>query len=136
MFNPSFSEDQQQFTEATRKFVAERIIPHVHEWDEAEKFPIEAFKEAWELGLMNVEVPEAYGGLGLSTVEGCLISEEFSYGCAGIGTSVMCNHLGALPLMVAGTEAQKQKWLSRLMDEFCFVSYCCSSPTPGRTWRP
>ncbi|MGB1698383.1 MAG: acyl-CoA dehydrogenase family protein [Nannocystaceae bacterium] len=131
MFNPSFSEDQEQLIEAARKFVAERVIPGVHEWDESETFPVEVFREAWELGLMNVEVPEEYGGLGLSTVEGCLISEEFSYGCAGIGTSVMCNHLGSLPLMVAGTPEQKKKWLGRLMDEFCFVSYACSEPDAG-----
>ena len=45
MFNPSFSEEQEQLTEAARKFVAERVIPGVHEWDETETFPVEVFKE-------------------------------------------------------------------------------------------
>src|SRR5262249_35215049 len=58
-------------------------------------------------------------------------SEELAYGCAAVATSVMCNHLGALPLMIAGSDAQKQRWLSRLADEFCFVSYACSEPDAG-----
>jgi acyl-CoA dehydrogenase len=80
---------------------------------------------------MNVELPESVGGLDVSTVEGCLIAEELAYGCAAIATSIMCNHLGALPLMIGGTEEQKNFWLSKLMDEMCFVSYACSEPEAG-----
>ncbi|EDM74530.1 acyl-CoA dehydrogenase [Plesiocystis pacifica SIR-1] len=131
MFNPTISEEQSQLLETARKFAVERIIPVAHEYDETEKFPTELFREAWELGLMNVELPEAYGGLGLSTLDGCLIAEELGYGCAGIETSIMCNHLGALPLMVGGSEEQKDKWLGRLSEDFEFISYACSEPDAG-----
>ncbi len=131
MFNPTISDEQQQLVDTARKFTAESIIPVAGEFDEQEKFPTAVFEAAWELGLMNVELPEAYGGLGLGTVEGCLIAEELAFGCAGIGTSIMCNHLGALPLMVAGTEAQKHKWLGRLAENFEFMSYACSEPDAG-----
>ena len=131
MFDFSLTEEQQQLIDTARKFTAEHIIPVAGELDEQEKFPTEIFEQAWELGLMNCEIPEAYGGLGLGTVDGCLISEELAYGCAAIATSVMCNHLGALPLMVGGSEEQKQHWLGKLGDEFQFVSYCCSEPDAG-----
>lgn len=131
MFNPQISDEQQQFVDTARKFAAETIIPVAHEHDENETFPTEVFRQAFELGLMNVEIPEDYGGLGLGTVEGCLISEELAYGCAGIATSIMCNHLGALPLIVAGSEEQKQTWLGRLTENFEFMSYACSEPDAG-----
>jgi acyl-CoA dehydrogenase len=131
MFDPTYSEEQSALVDTARKFVAEQVIPVAAEYDESGEHPEPVFKAAWELGLMNVEIPEAHGGLGLSTLEGCLIAEELAYGCAGIGTSIMCNHLGALPLMIAGTDAQKQQYLDRLTSEFTFISYCCSEPEAG-----
>jgi len=131
MFDPTLTEEQQALIETARKFTRESIIPVAGELDEEEKFPVDLFRSAWELGLMNVELPEAYGGLGLSTFEGCLMAEELAYGCAAIATSIMCNHLGALPLEVAGTEAQKQKYLTQVAEEFQFISYCCSEPDAG-----
>jgi acyl-CoA dehydrogenase len=131
MFDPTLAPEQEQLVETARRFVAEKIIPHAIEWDKREESPTAVFKEAWELGLMNVELPEAYGGLGLHTVDGCLISEELAFGCAGVATSIMCNHLGALPLLIAGSEEQKQRWLGRLTNEFSFVSYACSEPDAG-----
>ena len=131
MFDPTYTEEQQALVDTARKFAAEHIIPVAGEYDEKSEHPEAVFRAAWDLGLMNVEVPEAYGGLGLSTLEGCLISEQLAYGCAGIATSIMCNHLGALPLMIAGSEAQKQKYLGWLTREFVFASYCCSEPEAG-----
>jgi acyl-CoA dehydrogenase len=131
MYNPQLSDEQNQLVDTARKFTAEVIIPAAHEYDETETFPVDIFEQAWELGLMNVEIPEEYGGLGLGTVEGCLLAEEIAYGCSAIGTSMMCNHLGALPLMVAGSEEQKHEWLGRLVENFEFISYACSEPDAG-----
>jgi len=131
MFNPSYTEEQNALVETARKFAAETIIPVAGEYDEKGEHPEPVFKAAFELGLMNVEIPDAYGGLGLSTLEGCLIAEELAYGCAGMATSIMCNHLAALPLLIAGTEEQKKKYLSWITEEFIFASYCCSEPEAG-----
>jgi len=131
MFDPTLTPEQEQLIQTARRFVADSIIPHATEWDSREQFPTPVFQQAWELGLMNVEIPEAYGGLGLHTMDGCLIAEELAFGCAAVATSVMCNHLGALPLLIAGTEKQKQEWLGRLSQELCFVSYACSEPDAG-----
>ena len=131
MFDPSYTEEQAALVEGARKFAAEHIIPVAGEYDEKGEHPDKVFRAAWELGLMNVEVPDAYGGLGLSTLEGCLIAEEIAYGCAGMATSMVCNHLSMLPLMIAGTDAQKDKYLNWLTSEFVFASYCCSEPEAG-----
>lgn len=131
MFSPVYSEESLALAETAQKFAAESIMPIAGEYDEKGQMPMDTFKAAWELGLMNVELPESVGGLDVSCVEGCLIAEELAYGCAAIGTSIMCNHLGSLPLMIAGSDAQKEKWLGRLVNEFGFVSYCCSEPEAG-----
>jgi acyl-CoA dehydrogenase len=131
MFNPSYTEEQTALVDTARKFAAERIIPIAGEYDEKGQMPLEVFNAAWELGLMNVEIPEEFGGLELDCLGGCLIAEELAYGCAAIGTSIMCNHLGALPLMIAGSDAQKKKYLNWLTGEFIFASYACSEPEAG-----
>ena len=60
---------------------------------------------------MNFEIPEAYGGLGLSCLAHCLVLEEISYGCTGVNTTLAANMLGTMPLIIAGTDAQKKKYL-------------------------
>jgi acyl-CoA dehydrogenase len=131
MFDPTLTEAQEALIQTARRFAAEKIIPVAGKYDESGEFPTEIFQEAWELGLMNVEVPEAYGGLELTTTDGCLIAEELSYGCSAIATSIMANHLGSLPLLIAGTDAQKQEYLFRLTTDFKFCSYACSEPEAG-----
>jgi len=131
MFDPTLTEAQEALIETARRFTAEKIVPVAGHYDETGEFPTAIFSEAWDLGLMNVEVPEAYGGLELTTTEGCLIAEELSYGCSAIATSIMANHLGALPLLIAGTDAQKHEYLFRLTTDFTFCSYACSEPEAG-----
>ena len=131
MFDPTLTESQEALIETARRFAAEKIVPVAGKYDESGEFPKDIFHEAWELGLMNVEVPEAYGGLELTTTDGCLIAEELSYGCSAIATSIMANHLGSLPLLIAGTDAQKQEYLFRLTTDFAFCSYACSEPEAG-----
>jgi acyl-CoA dehydrogenase len=114
-----------------REFTRKEIIPRAGHFDETGEFPRELLKRAWETGLMNVEIPEAYGGLGGSCLDNCLVQEEVSYGCAGINTSMAANSLGATPLLVAGTDEQKQKYLTRLTSELAFCAYCCSEPDAG-----
>lgn len=127
----SLSETQEALATTAREFARKEIIPRAAHFDETGEFPREILKRAWETGLMNVEIPEAYGGLGGSCLDNCLVQEEISYGCSGMNTSMAANSLGATPLLVAGTEEQKQKYLSRLTSEFLFCAYCCSEPDAG-----
>jgi acyl-CoA dehydrogenase len=127
----SFTEEQDALVQTAREFTRKEVIPRAAHFDETGEFPREILKRAWETGLMNVEIPDTYGGLGGSCLDNCLVQEEVSFGCSGINTSMAANSLGATPLLVAGTDEQKQKYLSRLTSEFSFCAYCCSEPDAG-----
>jgi acyl-CoA dehydrogenase len=127
----SFSEEQQALAQTARDFTRKEIIPRAGHFDETGEFPKEILKKAWDTGLMNVEIPEQYGGLGGTCLDNCLVQEEVSFGCSGINTSMAANCLGATPLLVAGSEEQKQKYLTRLTKEYSFCAYCCSEPDAG-----
>jgi acyl-CoA dehydrogenase len=127
----ALSDEQKALVENVRKFVKDRIIPIAAKCDEEEKFPHDVFKEAWELGLSAPVVPEAYGGAGLSEIDHVLITEELAYGCSGIQTSMTANTLGATPVIIAGTEEQKKKYLGMLMDEPSFCAYAITEPAAG-----
>src|SRR3569623_2732119 len=127
----SFTEEQDALVSTARDFTRKEIIPKAAHLDETGEFPREILKKAWETGLMNIEIPEAYGGLGGSCLDNCLVQEEVAFGCSGINTSLSANSLGATPLVIAGTEEQKKKYLGRLASEYCFAAYCCSEPDAG-----
>ncbi len=130
-FDFTLSEEQQALVALARDFTKNEIVPVAGKYDETGEFPADLFKKAWETGLMNIEVPEDNGGVGLGCFDHCLVQEEIAYGCTGINTSVAGNMLGAMPLLIAGTEEQKKKYLGRLIDEPIFAAYCCSEPDAG-----
>lgn len=131
MLNFALSEEQEQFRALAREFADQEIRPVAAELDEQEKFPEAILKKAWELGLINCHVPEAYGGMGLGTVEECVIAEELGWGCTGAGTSLICNTLAEAPVIVAGNETQKKKFLGEMTDSFALCSYCVTEPGAG-----
>ena len=130
-YDLSFTEEQTKLVETARKFAKEKIIPVAGELDKKHEFPEALCKEGWELGLMNAEVPQEYGGLGLSCLDHVLLLEEINYGCAGVGTTLAANNLAAMPLILAGSEAQKKKYLGALTDAPIFAAYACSEPDAG-----
>src|SRR5881227_677872 len=80
---------------------------------------------------MNVHVPEAYGGLALSAFEGLLTGEELCWGCSGIGTAIAANGLGHGPVIVAGTDEQKRRFLAPLVEEPLLCSFALTEPNAG-----
>jgi acyl-CoA dehydrogenase len=130
-FDLSLTEEQKALIQTARDFTRKEIIPVAGKYDESGEFPREILKRAWETGLMNAEVPEAYGGLGLGCFDHGLIQEEVAYGCCGFNTSLAANMLGAMPLIIAGSDEQKKKYLGRLIAEPVFAAYCCSEPDAG-----
>jgi acyl-CoA dehydrogenase len=125
------TEEQQQLIDTAREFTRKEITPAAAAFDEDAKFPREIIEKAWQTGLVNCEIPEQYGGLGLSNLSHCLVLEEMSYGCMGINTSIAGNSLGAMPLILAGSEEQKQEYLGRLVKRPVFAAYACSEPDAG-----
>jgi acyl-CoA dehydrogenase len=131
MMDFQLTEEQRALVETVRRFTKERIIPIAAEADKKSEFPREVFHEAWKLGLVNPTLPAEYGGPGLSDLEAVLITEELTYGCAGIGVSITANSLGLTPLKLAGSEEQKKKYFGWLMSEPIWCAYATTEPAAG-----
>ncbi len=129
--NFELSDEQLALQETARRFAKNEIAPVAGQYDESEKFPREIIKQAWELGLVSTCIPSEYGGVGLSMLDTCIAVEELSWGCAGMATSIMCNDLGLMPILAAGSEEQKKEWFGLCTREFKLVSFCLSEPEAG-----
>ncbi len=123
--------EQQALVQTARQFTKDRIIPIAAEADAHSKLPVDVIKQAWELGLVGSSIPEAYGGMGLSELDHVLIVEELAYGCTGIQTSITANTLAAMPIILAGNEEQKKKYLGSLTKEPLFAAYAITEPAAG-----
>jgi acyl-CoA dehydrogenase len=131
MISFDYTEEQEQLVATARDFTKKEITPVAGHFDETGQFPDELCKKAWETGLMNAELPSAYGGLGLSCLDHCLLLEEISVGCTGINTTLAGNSLGTMPLVLAGNDEQKKEYFGRLLEAPLFAAYCCSEPDAG-----
>src|SRR5205085_9119877 len=125
------SAEQRALRELAHEFAANEIRPREREHDEHMRHPVELIARAHELGLMNVHVPEEYGGAALSAFDGMLIGEELYWGCAGIGTSITANGLGSGPLILFGSDEQKATWLPPLIESPILCSFGLSEPGAG-----
>ena len=69
--------------------------------------------------------------MGISTTLGCAVAEKMAYGCTGILLAIEANGLGSMPIMLAGSEEQKKKYLGRLIEEPVMCAYCVTEPSAG-----
>ncbi|MDR1535010.1 MAG: acyl-CoA dehydrogenase family protein [Planctomycetota bacterium] len=112
-----FLSEEQSLMVATARELAERkILPVRARYDEEERFPHEIFRAIAEADLAGVYIPEEYGGSagGSPIMNMCLVTEELSKICGGIALSFASSALGALPILIAGDEEQKRRWLPRM----------------------
>src|SRR5436190_5313168 len=119
----ALSGEQRALRELAREFADKEIRPKAAAYDEDATHPADVIVKAHDVGLMNVHLPEEYGGPGLSAFAGMLIGEELSWGCSGIAVSIVANTLGAAPVFLAGTDEQKQRWLPPLAQEPILSSF-------------
>ena len=131
MLNFELSPEQKALVDETRRFTREKIIPIAGEADKTHEFPLDVFKEAWELGFVGPNIPEEYGGAGMGEVDHVLLTEELAFGCTGIQTSMTANVLAATPILIAGNDAQKKKYLGLLTSEPVFAAYALTEPAAG-----
>jgi len=109
------SEELELIRASAAEFAAQRIAPHVMEWDEAQYFPKELFHEMGQLGFLGVLVSPEYGGAGMGYAEYITIVDEIAQVCGSIGLSVAAhNSLCTQHINQFGTDAQKRRWLPKL----------------------
>lgn len=124
------NQEQKMMQQMARDFAAREIAPVAAHHDKTHEYPWPVVKKAQQLGLTVINVPEEYGGMGLSLLEEMIVSEELAWGCSGISLCITINTLAALPVIIAGTEAQKQEYLGRLVDGK-LAAYCVTEPGAG-----
>ncbi len=108
-------ENREMVRQMVREFAHKNIRPHVMEWDEEQRFPIETFKAMGQLGIMGVLVPEAYGGAGLGYDEYVDIIVEVAKVCGSVGLSLAAhNSLCTGHMLAFGNDSQRQRWLPKL----------------------
>ena len=127
----ALTDEQRALRELAHDFAEREIRPKAAEYDEHQTHPADVIAKAHEVGLMNPHIPEELGGAGLGGFDGTLIGEELCWGCSGIGTSIVANILGALPVLLAGTEEQKRQWLAPLLEGPILCSFALTEPGAG-----
>ena len=112
-----------------RLLTREKIL----EYDQHEIFPEETIRKMLDpgIGLQLLFIPEAYGGMGGGARDCCAITREMSKICLGIGTAFFAIQLGADPLIVGGSESQKQKWIGAIAKGNTLVAYAVTEPGAG-----
>ncbi len=127
----SLTAEQEGLRDLARKFARTEMAPHAAECDRAGRFPEEIYRKAFELGLMNLNVPTEYGGSGLGVVDQCLIVEELAHACGGMTTSVIANCLALEPILLGGSPEQKDRYLKPFCAEYHLASFCLTEPSGG-----
>ena len=131
MVDFTLTEEQEAVRKLARDFAVNEMRPVARHYDEAEEFPWPIVEKAHELGLINALIPEEYGGVGADKLTECLIAEELFYGCAGMGTSLMANSLALTPIILAGTDEQKRRFLTPFTEKPIMASFCLTEPGAG-----
>ncbi len=126
------NDEQLHLKKSVREFAEREIAPHVMRWDEASEFPLATVKELGKLGLMGMIFPPEYGGAGMGYVEYVSAIEELSRIDGSVGiivaahTSLCSNHI-----FLAGNEAQKKKYVSKLATGEFIGAWGLTEPSSG-----
>ena len=129
--NFALSTETQALVQTAERFAKDEIIPKAAYYDATGEYPWDIVQKAHATGLMNLHVPQEYGGLGIGTFDAAVMVEKLAYGCCGIVQPIDANNLGAMPILLAGNHEQKKKYLSWLIEEPIVCSYGVTEPTAG-----
>ena len=129
--NFNLSEEQKQYLETVRRFVGREITPRVMGIEKGHSFPFDIIRKAWDLGILNLSIPEAVKGYSIDLISTALIIRELSYGDSGIATSAMCNDLANAVIAMHGTASQQQSFLVPFVERPLLASFCLTEPGAG-----
>jgi acyl-CoA dehydrogenase len=117
MYGFTPTDEQKMLIETVARYAKNDLRAAGHEAEEAKALPKKLVGKGWELGVLQASVPEAYGGFGeRNAVTGVLAAEELAFGDLAGALAVMTPSLFATPVLLAGSEAQKQKWLPPVVE--------------------
>jgi acyl-CoA dehydrogenase len=131
MLNFELDNSQKQWRDKARDFARTHILPVAWHYDRKDETPMKVLDAANQAGLVNTDVPKAYGGQGLGLIESVLLTEELAAACAGLATSIFDNSLGMEPLVLCKNEALKKQILPALVKGGKRICFATSEPTMG-----
>ncbi len=130
------TDDQRALRDTIREFAESEIAPHAGEWDETHHFPVDVVRQLGELGAMGVAFPEEYGGLGAGAVAMTVVVEELARIDSSIAVTVGANvSIAGEPVLLFGTEEQKQRWLVPLARGEHLGAFASTEPGGGSDVR-
>ncbi len=111
MINELYTDQQIDLYQRSRELAETVMRPVAAKYDVEQEYPWEVQKAIKSAGLSGVWIPQEYGGMGGGVLDLCIVVEEFSRACGGMGVGFAVNALGSFPIIVSGTDEQKQRWL-------------------------
>ena len=134
IFTPEdFSDEQRMMRDAVKEFIDREVWPNKHRFEEKDyDFTLELMRKAGALGFLGIGVPEAYGGLEMGFVSTMLVCDYFSGATGSLSTAYGAHTgIGIMPIVLYGTEAQKQKYVPKLASGEEIGCYCLTEPGAG-----
>jgi len=125
------NEKNREYIERTRELAETVVRPIAWELDKDQTYPWEVVKALQEADLMGIWIPKEYGGKGDGVLNICLVVEQLSRVCGGVGVAYAVNALGSFPIIVGGTEEQKQRWLPDIANGNKLIAFGLSEAEAG-----
>jgi acyl-CoA dehydrogenase len=131
MIGFSLSEDLLQIQSRARQFAQQEILPIAAEYDRKAEMPPGIAEKAKAAGLINVTIPEEYGGRGYGALQSAIIAEELGAACAGISITILVNGLALTPIQLFGSQEQKERYLRPVAEGGKLASFCLTERDAG-----
>lgn len=125
------SEEQRELQKLTRDIAQNTVAPKAEYYDRHDEFPWDVVKIFAQADLFRVFVPEEYDGLGMGIFELCIVAEELSKACAGIALALLGTALGIEPILIAGTDEQKKRFLPRVAAGEALAAFALTEAEAG-----
>ncbi|OYW69071.1 MAG: acyl-CoA dehydrogenase [Bosea sp. 12-68-7] len=130
--DPGLDETLEAIRSEMRRFCAAEVTPHAHEWHlKNDYIPMEVVEKMAGLGVFGLTIPEEFGGMGLTKVSMCVVSEELSRAYIGVGSLGTRSEIAAELILCGGTAAQKEKWLPKLASGEVLPTAVFTEPNTG-----
>ena len=127
----ALSEEQTAIFDMAHDFGQEHIAPHAREWEQQGSIPKSLWPKVGELGFGGIFVSEAYGGSGLTRLDGTLIFEALAMACPSVGSFLSIHNMCGGMIDKFGSDAVKAAWLPKMCTMETVVSYCLTEPGSG-----
>jgi alkylation response protein AidB-like acyl-CoA dehydrogenase len=131
MISELYTPQQMELRERARELAETVMRPVAAKYDVEQTYPWEVQKAIKAAGLSGVWVPREYGGMGGGVLDLCIVVEEFSRACGGMGVGYAVNALGSFPIIVAGTDEQKRRWLPGIASGEKLIAFGLSEKESG-----